>query len=129
MELIFLNSSPAGISCARNYKKWYDLLVHEADRFLRDAEHQLGIGQVAGQPLIRVIGQGVPRAIVSIPIVKHVAFVATRRAVERAKVTNCGADIGVVNIAIDVVGAIALRVQTLGHFVGRCSECCQVMEL
>ncbi len=60
---------------------------------------------------------------------QHVTFFVFGAAVERAEVTDCGANVGVIDIAINVVGSIVLRVQPIGHCVGGSSERRQVIAL
>ena len=50
--------------------------------------------------------------------VQHPALVALRAAVERAKVTDRRADVRVVNVPVDVVRPITLRVRPPGDRVG-----------
>ena len=51
--------------------------------------------------------------------IQDVAFVAFRGSVKRAEVADGGADVGVVDIPIDVVGSVVLGVKTVGD-----SLCC-----
>ena len=57
---------------------------------------------------------------------QHVGFGIVGLAVEGAEVADRGADVRVVDVAVDVVGAVRLRVQPLRDGVGRLPESVQV---
>jgi hypothetical protein len=58
--------------------------------------------------------------------IQYVAFVAFRGSVKRAEVANSGADVGVVDVPIDVVGTVVLGVKAFGDCLCRLSEGAQV---
>ena len=59
---------------------------------------------------------------------EHVAFQVTSGwTIERAEVADRRADVRVVDVAIDVVGAIRLRVKAFGHLIRRATKCSEVV--
>ncbi len=61
--------------------------------------------------------------------IKHVSLGALRRPVKRTKVANRSADVCVVDIPIDVVGAIALRMQSIRNGKGSLADRAQIRTL
>ena len=59
--------------------------------------------------------------------VEHVAFFVLRRAVERAKSQTADTDVRVVDVAIDVVGAVRLGMQPARHGIGRAAQRRQIV--
>ena len=50
---------------------------------------------------------------------QYVPFIAFGATVERTEIADCGADVRVVDISVDVVGAIAFGMQTICHRICR----------
>ena len=59
--------------------------------------------------------------------VKHVAFGVLRLAIERAEIADRRADVRVVDVAVDVVGAIRLRMQPARDGIGRAADRRQIV--
>ena len=60
--------------------------------------------------------------LVELVALEHVAFGRLRRAIERAEIADRRADVRVVDVAVDVVGAVVLGMQPARDLVGRPAE-------
>ena len=81
------------------------------------------------QDLVAAEGDGFPDFLVQLVAGQHIGVGVAGLAVEGAEVAHGGADVGVVDVPVDVVSAVRLRVQPLGDGVSRPAELGQVAAL
>jgi hypothetical protein len=77
-------------------------------------EFEVGVQSTLHEDLISAEFDGFLDLLEQFLSIQHVAFVTFRGSVKSAKVANRSANVGVVDIPIDVVGSVVLGVQAVG---------------
>ena len=104
-------------------------LLDISQQLLVPRELKVGMQPALQQNLIAAQGDGFLDLRVEGRTVQHIALGRLRAAVERAEIADRCADVGVVDVAVDVVRAIVLRVESQRHLVGRAAERSQIAAL
>ena len=85
------------------------------EELLVPLEFEVGVQSTLHEDLVAAEIDGFLDLLEQFLSIQHVAFVAFRGSVKRAEVANRGADVGVVDIPIDIVGSVVLGVQAVGN--------------
>ena len=95
------------------------VVLDVAEHLLVPLQRQRGVEPTLKEDLVATEGHRLPDLRQQHVAVEDVALGVLRRTVEGAEVTDRGADVGVVDVAVDVVGPPRLRVEPLRHRMGR----------
>lgn len=96
------------------------------EEFLVPLEFEVGVQSTLHEDLVAAEFDGFLDFLEQFLSIQHVAFVAFRGSIKSAEVANGGADVGVVDIPIDVVGSVVLWVQAVGNRLCCMAEGAQV---
>ena len=100
-----------------------------AEQLARTRPGQLGVQAALEQDLVAAQGDGLFDLAEQFFAAEDVALRIAGRAGKRAEAAAADADVGVVDVAIDVVGAVGLGVQPPAHGVGGAGQRRQVVRL
>ncbi len=99
------------------------------EQFFVPLEFELGMQPALQQDLVATEGDGLFDLLENLFERKDVSFRRFWFAIERAEIAHRGADVGVVDVAIDVVRAVRLRMESARHLIGRAAERGEIVRL